>query len=867
MGTIGSIGEVTAKFTADTRSYDASVAATGAGLQEAAKKAQAAGESIRQAGAKFDAAARVQGQALDRLRRQWEREQSANRLAMSQASQRAAQVAEQARASELAALKADILARAEEAEGGAAMGAAAAHRELNAAMEGGVPKMAAASGAIRLLEGGMNNNVRAAERFVSTTLGLGPLLEVAFPVVGAIALGSVLIKVAKEAWDAGQNIINLKNAIEGLNETQITVDRTIETAADSAEQQVESILAKTQGEPAALRQKYQYESNKPIDLSSYFYNDAIKKLPNDVKTNYEQLYKSVAPQDLADRLARIRSEVIQLQNAVANGTQFGVSQRSINGFGPDAERDSSSYWKTRLLLATQIQSQLEAKSEERGAGLQATQIDIGSADTQSAKEKQDKMREAARQAQAAQREASEAMIQSWHSQLQDLKSAEDVTRDQEINFWIDRAVWVKQGSQAYRAALMEAEKLIAQTRAENLHGQEAWQKTLETSPAGNAERWDMSRTLRPGSSDQDATGYLKNLNEGIAIRQRNSDAIAEASIKAAVASGQMSRFAAAEATAALHTQQYAEDLDRLKSAMAAIASDPSMTSLDRSRQSSGVQNQIDSLNGARALQIVQDQASFNSQTLSGSIRETMSLYVQQATDAAAQIREIMTSAFESLNSSLASSLLAPSHNGREYRQNIERGLGNSIRGVGSNLLNAGFHQIEGGVLGHFGLGGKAKPTGAPGDPLHVVMDSGLPGAGGGHISALASKLWGGSSTGGSGSSGSSAGRITSGLVSSLFQGFFADGGDVDSGRIAIVGENGPEPFIPRSAGRILPNSSLGGTTHHHYNTTVDARGAHDPAAVEAAVNRGIMKAAPMIVSHSVRAVHEGYRRSPSSRRF
>jgi ABC-type multidrug transport system fused ATPase/permease subunit len=47
-----------------------------------------------------------------------------------------------------------------------------------------------------------------------------------------------------------------------------------------------------------------------------------------------------------------------------------------------------------------------------------------------------------------------------------------------------------------------------------------------------------------------------------------------------------------------------------------------------------------------------------------------------------------------------------------------------------------------------------------------------------------------------------------GLVSGLFGGFRADGGDVSSGRSYIVGERGPELFTPRGAGRIVPNEAL-----------------------------------------------------------
>jgi hypothetical protein len=67
-----------------------------------------------------------------------------------------------------------------------------------------------------------------------------------------------------------------------------------------------------------------------------------------------------------------------------------------------------------------------------------------------------------------------------------------------------------------------------------------------------------------------------------------------------------------------------------------------------------------------------------------------------------------------------------------------------------------------------------------------------------------------------------------GSVAKLFG--FADGGEPPIGRASIVGERGPELFIPKSAGTIVPNGGLamaggGGDTHiHNYNIqAVDAK--------------------------------------------
>jgi|GEM_PF-4934618 len=90
---------------------------------------------------------------------------------------------------------------------------AASQQAVGAAVSHTVPQYAAASGAIRVLEGNLNNNVRAAERFLATTLGLGPVLQAAFPVVGAIAMVGVLTELGKRVEKFGRDAFELSNEL------------------------------------------------------------------------------------------------------------------------------------------------------------------------------------------------------------------------------------------------------------------------------------------------------------------------------------------------------------------------------------------------------------------------------------------------------------------------------------------------------------------------------------------------------------------------------------------------------------------------------------------------------------------------------
>jgi hypothetical protein len=82
--------------------------------------------------------------------------------------------------------------------------------------------------------------------------------------------------------------------------------------------------------------------------------------------------------------------------------------------------------------------------------------------------------------------------------------------------------------------------------------------------------------------------------------------------------------------------------------------------------------------------------------------------------------------------------------------------------------------------------------------------------------------------------GAGGGGIIGTLANSLgvvFGGAFANGGRPPVGRISLVGERGPELFVPDAAGVIIPNNRMGGGGTV---INVDARGATDPAAMERA---------------------------------
>lgn len=92
--------------------------------------------------------------------------------------------------------------------------------------------------------------------------------------------------------------------------------------------------------------------------------------------------------------------------------------------------------------------------------------------------------------------------------------------------------------------------------------------------------------------------------------------------------------------------------------------------------------------------------------------------------------------------------------------------------------------------------------------------------GGGGLGGLLGSLLGGS------------GGDASGPISMIDAAFFADGGSPPVGKPSIVGERGPELFVPRTAGTIIPNNQLGnmgGTTNvtNNYIQAIDTKSFED----------------------------------------
>lgn len=126
--------------------------------------------------------------------------------------------------------------------------AQAAGDALSSGMSHSVTQVAAASAAIREFEG--NLPIRAVERFLSTTLDLGPILAKAFPVFGGIAFIGMLGKVGEELHSLEVRARGFATAVQRAFDDAIAKQRDQAAQLAVNNDRLEDTIAKLEHKPA-----------------------------------------------------------------------------------------------------------------------------------------------------------------------------------------------------------------------------------------------------------------------------------------------------------------------------------------------------------------------------------------------------------------------------------------------------------------------------------------------------------------------------------------------------------------------------------------------------------------------------------------
>ena len=150
---------------------------------------------------------------------------------------------------------------------------------------GTVSQMQAASAAIRVLEGGMTGNIRAAERFIATIPGVGKALQAAFPLVGGIALAGVFVRIGEEAAKAIQKVQQAPQVISNsFREMNLSAETTIDTLNLSTAKMQEQIALLSGKRPNTLAEDLAEASLAADKLATSLDNDN-RKIAEMLKAN------------------------------------------------------------------------------------------------------------------------------------------------------------------------------------------------------------------------------------------------------------------------------------------------------------------------------------------------------------------------------------------------------------------------------------------------------------------------------------------------------------------------------------------------------------------------------------------------------
>jgi hypothetical protein len=372
--------------------------------------------------------------------------------------------AEQGNAQAAAALRA-YQAELQSAQSALNSFAGAEQRETVALRENISARMAA-SAELRVLEGNFMGSTRAAGAFLSTLPGIGAAMQVAFPVFGAVALGSVLVDVGLKAYNFYQDVVNLKSAMKDLDSLDLSVSSTVKRLGDETEQSTIRFIELTQGVAAAKLAQMDYMSSKPIDLSDMFNQEGIRKLPDRVKAGFENAFKVIDPSQLDSKISSIKGKMAELQDVIANP----MAHRSMTGVshsGPIYTLPDEAEATAQLRLAQDIDKRLEAEAAEHAAKMKELSAEVGKADDQDAGKA---FRSAAEAAGIAAKNAREivSLYTEIDNQVFRLAQEQNEINTRQVEYW---AALQKAQDRATDPAIMEGLERSSKDQLETLKEQ------------------------------------------------------------------------------------------------------------------------------------------------------------------------------------------------------------------------------------------------------------------------------------------------------------------------------------------------------------------------------------------------------------
>jgi hypothetical protein len=706
---------------------------------------------------------------------------------------------------------------------------------------------------------------RHLRNFVAELPGVSAAMSAAFSTVAVVGLGVVAFEAGKKVYDffkkGAEAAEKLREVWGSLHDHAVLSNDELSVTNDKLEIQI----AKLQGvkRPSALRLELD-EARVAADKLAKSAQEAAKQIKGALENkrfdNVFRPLKGQAPMNEdKNMVGGILAEVDKVTKA---------NQRSLRDAGADddvAALKAHNHAAAQEKLAWAL-GQVNTALTARKAGIQpsdsggATGLNLSDnvALLEDAKDRiMDQMRgvhetdrnqtdEAQKNALEKNKQARDKRVQQWTEELNELRMQREVSTLEELRFWQDKIEALTKGSDAYREVAAKVAQLAQTERRQDAEtGKQA------TSEAARANREDSMRDMREliQESEKDSAAREKlaatKLKGGLATAKRDAEKDT-GDIDWQVRIGGMSEAQGITERLAIATAELAKEETLLNTE---IARQTSFEAFDP-EAATKVEQLTEELTKLR------DESGLLQQKLTGEAADaewshTFDGILVSARNAGQQMREIFKQSVDDLNNELAGMMVGKQANFKQMFQNA----GQQFAKVGLQKMEAplmkmvGFggkkgdsssnpmwtkdasgatgtapgdqqtHGILGKILGIFHLGGAdgGKPDGSQSNPFYIQ-----PAAGGG---------FGGESLGipTGGGSGGGGGGAWSGLAS-MFGGFMADGGAMDSSSWYVAGERGPE-IVSGVNGRAFSNSEtsgmLGRGAGAFYNVNVPAGVSHE----------------------------------------
>lgn len=757
-----------------------------------------------------------------------------------------------------------------------------------------VSSMQASSGALRLVQGNIENNVRAVERLLTTIPGVGAALQALFPLVGGLAFAGMLAKMGTEFYDFIQKAQQVPKAIqqgfESLNLSARTTNDELDVTNDKLENQIAKLEHRGQNNIKLALDEAKVSADQFAQSVEKAASE-VEKLIAENKISFTQSFftdtERTAP--LAGTIKSFEDDKRHFAAQAAIGKSEGDQGKYDKNTKAFHDKEQAELVKMQAVLADAQKKQAEMVGVTRKNQNQAPTITMaqgvidniqlsraheGSLKRHSVDEAQLASDQAAKDETEEQKKADAELLKNDVEAEKKQNAFNKMSINEEISFWTDKIKAFTAGSDAYRSVQDKIYDLIASRPSLFSVNKETQDKRGKSDvEGGNILRESQEKLITAPAIAQNerstasAERYNEAVAKGLEIQYRAKAAYDETAISIALAQGTVTRLGAAHELAAIHGEEQAAALKRINAELATqislINQNAKLTKEDpanaiRNANEEAVNRRAE-VNAQGRQQAQQDAASIYGQTATGKTVQALNDMVNAWDNMSASIVAVFTRAADQLNSAASDAILG---NGGHHK--ISDQVSSTLHGAASGLMKSALEKGESAIGKALGFGG--------GKVQHVWVEN-FPGGGGGAASQGLHGL-AGKAVGWLGGLFGKGGGATSVLPegggydwgSNPLQGLLgampmlAGGGDMPAGSSAWVGEKGPEIFHSKSAGRIIPNHEIGGGgTSHVYH--IDARQAQDPAAVHAAVARAL----PHAVAASMQAQHQHARRTPAGR--